>query len=145
VGLLFKRLTKLPAHYITAYPVVPALIFRTQVLPLSYQEILVTSLLTTQSGKCPGQEVYCHSNLSAISYNSSISGLSGNITVNGRPSYSCGSDSSSVLITGAGASWTSSRSSNALSKRGIGAGNDPGVDLNDPPYSIHNGTSIGRC
>ena len=33
----------------------------------------------------------------------------------------------------------SSSSSSALSKRGIGAGNQTDVDLNTPPYAIHNG------
>ncbi|KAJ6553086.1 glycosyl hydrolases family 31-domain-containing protein [Mycena capillaripes] len=55
-------------------------------------------------------------------YNSTISGPSGNITVNGTLTY------------GATASPLST-----LSKRGIGAGNQTGVDLNMPPYIIHNG------
>ncbi|KIP03540.1 glycoside hydrolase family 31 protein [Phlebiopsis gigantea 11061_1 CR5-6] len=55
-------------------------------------------------------------------YNATISGPSGNITVNGTLTYGVGVDSTS-----------------ALSKRGIGAGNQTGVDLNTPPYAIHNG------
>lgn len=56
-------------------------------------------------------------------YNSTISGPSGNITVNGTLTY------------GAGDSTTSG----ALAKRGVGAGQQPGVNLNNPPYTIHNG------
>ncbi|KAH8091383.1 glycosyl hydrolases family 31-domain-containing protein [Cristinia sonorae] len=52
-------------------------------------------------------------------YNSTISGPSGNITVNGTLTYGAGSSS--------------------LTKRGLGAGHQAGVDLNTPPYTIHNG------
>ncbi|KAJ7240162.1 glycosyl hydrolases family 31-domain-containing protein [Mycena haematopus] len=52
-------------------------------------------------------------------YNATISGPSGNITVNGTLTY------------GATAGST-------LSTRGIGAGNQTGVELNTPPYAIHN-------
>jgi alpha-glucosidase len=58
-------------------------------------------------------------NLGSTSYNSSVSGPSGNITVNGSLSYSC--------------------DSNSFTKRGVGAGNDSDVNLNEPPYAIHNG------
>lgn len=56
----------------------------------------------------------------SYSYNYTISGTSGNITVNGTLTYNATS-----LTT--------------LSKRGIGAGKQTGVDLNTPPYAIHNG------
>jgi hypothetical protein len=62
------------------------------------------------------------------SYNSSISGPSGNITVNG------------VLTCGATSTGNASSNSNVfLEQRGIGAGGQTGVDLNTPPYAIHNG------
>lgn len=54
------------------------------------------------------------------SYDYTISGTSGNITVNGTLTYG-------------------EKSSSTLSKRGIGAGKQVGVDLNTPPYAIHNG------
>ncbi|KAJ7318767.1 glycosyl hydrolases family 31-domain-containing protein [Mycena albidolilacea] len=54
-------------------------------------------------------------------YNATISGPSGNITVNGTLTYGA-TDSAS----------------NGLSARGIGAGNQTGVELNTPPYAIHN-------
>jgi alpha-glucosidase len=57
-------------------------------------------------------------------YNSTISGPSGNMTVNSTSTYAC-SDPSNSSVT--------------LSKRGIGAANQSGVDLNAPPYAIHNG------
>lgn len=52
-------------------------------------------------------------------YNSTISGPSGNITVNGT--------------------LTCTSAEPALAKRGLGAGKQSGVDLNTPPYAIHNG------
>ncbi|KAJ7120271.1 glycosyl hydrolases family 31-domain-containing protein [Mycena epipterygia] len=52
-------------------------------------------------------------------YNSTISGTSGNITVNG------------TLTFGATAAA-------ALAARGIGAGNQTGINFNTPPYAIHN-------
>lgn len=52
-------------------------------------------------------------------------GPSGNITINGTLTYDQNSlPSSSQAI---------------LHKRGVGAGNQAGVDLNYPPYHIHNG------
>ncbi|KIM86518.1 glycoside hydrolase family 31 protein [Piloderma croceum F 1598] len=57
-------------------------------------------------------------------YNSTISGPSGNMTVNSTSTYTCDSTNSSSIT---------------LSRRGIGAGNQSGVDLNAPPYPIHNG------
>jgi alpha-glucosidase len=56
-------------------------------------------------------------------YNSIISGPSGNITVNGTLTYGATAPSISKL-----------------SRRGVGAGNQTGVDLNMPPYAIHNGS-----
>jgi alpha-glucosidase len=53
-------------------------------------------------------------------YDPSVSGPSGNITVNGA--LTCINNSS--LST--------------LAKRGLGAGGEPGVNLNTPPYAIHN-------
>ncbi|KAH7909433.1 glycoside hydrolase family 31 protein [Hygrophoropsis aurantiaca] len=55
-------------------------------------------------------------------YNETISGPSGNMTVNGTSTDSC----------------TNGMSSMALIKRGVGAGDEPGVNLNTPPYAIHN-------
>ncbi|EIM91809.1 uncharacterized protein STEHIDRAFT_151169 [Stereum hirsutum FP-91666 SS1] len=60
-------------------------------------------------------------------YNSTISGPSGNITVNGTLTY------------GAGAAPFSEPAKRALGKRGLGAANETDVDLNNPPYTIHNG------
>ncbi|KAF5391185.1 hypothetical protein D9757_003120 [Collybiopsis confluens] len=54
-------------------------------------------------------------------YNSSISGPSGNITINGT--LTC--TNSSALV--------------GLSARGLGAGAQTGIDINAPPYAIHNG------
>jgi alpha-glucosidase len=53
-------------------------------------------------------------------YNATISGPSGNITVNGTLTYGA-------------------TAGPALAARGIGAGNQTGVELNTPPYAIHNG------
>ncbi|KAI0089781.1 glycosyl hydrolases family 31-domain-containing protein [Irpex rosettiformis] len=53
-------------------------------------------------------------------YNATISGPSGNITINGTLTFN-----QTVPRT--------------ITKRGIGAGNQNGVDLNTPPYAIHNG------
>lgn len=58
------------------------------------------------------------------SYNPAAFGPSGNITVNGTATFGCGATNNSEL---------------SLSKRGIGAGNESGVELNTPPYAIHNG------
>ncbi|KAJ6454358.1 glycosyl hydrolases family 31-domain-containing protein [Mycena sanguinolenta] len=57
-------------------------------------------------------------------YNSTISGTSGNITVNGTLTYGAGATTASLL--------------SRHSKRGVGAGGQTGVDLNAPPYAIHN-------
>ncbi|KAI0318301.1 glycosyl hydrolases family 31-domain-containing protein [Amylostereum chailletii] len=56
-------------------------------------------------------------------YNSTISGPSGNITVNDTLTYGAGNATSSPA---------------AVSKRGVGVPSYPGVDLNAPPYTIHN-------
>ena len=58
-----------------------------------------------------------------------MSGLSGNITVNG------------TLTFGAGDAGTVSAASRqyTLVKRGLGAANESNVDLSAPPYAIHNG------
>lgn len=58
------------------------------------------------------------------SYNSTIFGPSGNITVNGT--LTCRLD-------------TDATDSSSLRKRGLGAGKQQGVNLNTPPYAIHNG------
>ncbi|KAI0791893.1 glycosyl hydrolases family 31-domain-containing protein [Abortiporus biennis] len=54
-------------------------------------------------------------------YDSTKWGPSGNITINGTLTF--GSDTPTIK----------------LNKRGLGAGNQSGVDLNSPPYAIHNG------
>ncbi|RDB29943.1 Alpha-glucosidase [Hypsizygus marmoreus] len=54
-------------------------------------------------------------------YDPAISGPSGNITVNGTTT--CRPDSQAFTLV----------------RRGLGAGNQTGVDLNTPPYAIHNG------
>ncbi|KAH7923369.1 glycoside hydrolase family 31 protein [Leucogyrophana mollusca] len=55
-------------------------------------------------------------------YNETLSGPSGNMTVNGTSTDSC----------------TTGTMSMALAKRGVGAGDEPGVNINTPPYAIHN-------
>ena len=57
------------------------------------------------------------------SYNATVSGPSGNITVNG------------TLTFGA------EQISNTLVKRGLGAGDQGDIQINTPPYAIHNGES----
>ncbi|KAI0040571.1 glycoside hydrolase family 31 protein [Auriscalpium vulgare] len=61
-------------------------------------------------------------------YNSTISGPSGNVTVNGTLTYGAGQNTSSDTFV-----------PSTLLKRGLGAAGEPGVDLNVPPYAIHNG------
>ncbi|PPQ96096.1 hypothetical protein CVT26_004728 [Gymnopilus dilepis] len=76
-------------------------------------------------------EVYSHVLLpvdrkfdgAAQSYNSTMFGPSGNITINGT--LTCQPDP-----------WTAL---SIVSKRGLGAGKQRNVDLNTPPYAIHNG------
>jgi len=57
-------------------------------------------------------------------YHSTASGPSDNMTANGTATYACGTIN--------GAAFT-------LSKRGTGAGDQSGVEINTPPYAIHNG------
>ncbi|EJF58514.1 hypothetical protein DICSQDRAFT_172868 [Dichomitus squalens LYAD-421 SS1] len=57
-------------------------------------------------------------------YNATIWGPSGNITINGTLTF--GNNSAA----------------NALSKRGLGAAAESGVNLNTPPYAIHNADGI---
>ncbi|KAH9885439.1 glycosyl hydrolases family 31-domain-containing protein [Cubamyces lactineus] len=54
-------------------------------------------------------------------YNAAVWGPSGNMTINGTLTYN------------------NNVTSTTLSKRGLGAGGQKGVDLNSPPYAIHNG------
>ncbi|KAF8898025.1 glycosyl hydrolases family 31-domain-containing protein [Gymnopilus junonius] len=56
-------------------------------------------------------------------YNSTLSGPSGNVTVNGT--LTCQLDTSTAA--------------SIVSRRGLGAGKQRNVDLNTPPYAIHNG------
>lgn len=57
------------------------------------------------------------------SYNSTISGPSGNITVNGTLTCQLNTSTAASIV----------------SRRGLGAGKQRNVDLNTPPYAIHNG------
>ncbi|THH14082.1 hypothetical protein EW146_g6217 [Bondarzewia mesenterica] len=61
-------------------------------------------------------------------YNSTISGPSGNITVNGTLTFNAKQ-----------VSLSPSTKRGLLSKRGLGSANGSNIDLNDPPYAIHNG------
>jgi len=65
-------------------------------------------------------------NLDDCSYNLTLSGPSGNITVNGT--LTCQLDSLTTSVN--------------LKRRGLGAGKQNDVDLNEPPYAIHNGKSV---
>ncbi|KAG0697210.1 glycoside hydrolase family 31 protein [Suillus ampliporus] len=56
-------------------------------------------------------------------YNDTLWGPSGNMTINGTSTYSCGESSTSMTV---------------VEKRGVGSGAEQGVDLNSPPYAIHN-------
>ncbi|OSX68164.1 glycoside hydrolase family 31 protein [Postia placenta MAD-698-R-SB12] len=56
-----------------------------------------------------------------LPYNATIWGPSGNITINGTLTYGAG------------------ESASTLAKRGVGAGEQPYVNVNSPPYAIHNG------
>lgn len=64
------------------------------------------------------------------SYNSTLFGPSGNITVNG--SLTCLPETPEVADL-------------KISARGLGAGQQQGIDLNAPPYAIHNGESDASC
>lgn len=57
-------------------------------------------------------------------YNATIWGPSGNITINGTLTFGNASASAE----------------GAHAKRGLGAAAEPDVNLNSPPYAIHNGT-----
>ena len=59
-------------------------------------------------------------------YNATIWGPSGNITINGTLTYSGNSNTDGTLV-----------------KRGLGAGQEKQVNVNNPPYAIHNGTCRG--
>ncbi|KAJ8583907.1 hypothetical protein M405DRAFT_827759 [Rhizopogon salebrosus TDB-379] len=56
-------------------------------------------------------------------YNDTIWGPSGNMTINGTSTNSCAPGSTTMAV---------------VEKRGVGAGGQQGVDLNSPPYAIHN-------
>ncbi len=68
----------------------------------------------------------CDTN-SGFRYNSSISGPSGNITINGTLTFGQGTTSSGGDTP-------------QFTKRGLGAANESGdININTPPYAIHNG------
>ncbi|KAG2343401.1 glycoside hydrolase family 31 protein [Suillus weaverae] len=56
-------------------------------------------------------------------YNETLWGPSGNMTINGTSTYSCAANSTTMT---------------KIEKRGVGASSEEGVDLNSPPYAIHN-------
>ncbi|EMD41237.1 glycoside hydrolase family 31 protein [Gelatoporia subvermispora B] len=56
-------------------------------------------------------------------YNATISGPSGNITVNGTLTFDAGEVTTTSVLT----------------RRGLGEAVEKGVNLNDPPYALHNG------
>ncbi|KAG1879989.1 glycoside hydrolase family 31 protein [Suillus subluteus] len=56
-------------------------------------------------------------------YNETLWGPSGNMTINGTSTYSCAANSTTMTM---------------IEKRGVGASSEEGVDLNNPPYAIHN-------
>lgn len=64
------------------------------------------------------------------SYNETLWGPSGNITVNGT--LTCNLDT---------------LQQSTVTRRGLGAGSEPNVDLLNPPYAIHNGqpTNFRHC
>ncbi|KAI6138508.1 glycoside hydrolase family 31 protein [Pisolithus tinctorius] len=67
-------------------------------------------------------------------YNETVSGPSGNMTINGTSTYSC-SDAS-----GSGASVAVRTSARTRSVgTGIGAGEETGINVTYPPYATHNG------
>ena len=79
-----------------------------------------------------GSVPYCHKFCTQLisddySYNSTISGTSGNITVNGTLTFGAG-------LTPA-----------ALTKRSANTDSQAEINLNDPPYAIHNGQSSTAC
>ncbi|KAI5988848.1 glycoside hydrolase family 31 protein [Pisolithus orientalis] len=71
-------------------------------------------------------------------YNETVSGPSGNMTVNGTPTYSCSDMSgsrASVVVRTNTRTVTSARRSVGT---GIGAGGETGINVTYPPYAIHN-------
>lgn len=58
------------------------------------------------------------------SYNATIWGSSGNMTIDGVSTNSCTTNSTTTVA-----------------KRGIGAGQEAGVNITSPSYAIHNGNS----
>lgn len=64
----------------------------------------------------------------SLRYNSTISGPSGNLTVNGTLTYGAGAEP-----------FAEPARRFTISKRGLGEANETNVDLNNPPYTIHNG------
>ncbi|KIJ64020.1 glycoside hydrolase family 31 protein [Hydnomerulius pinastri MD-312] len=57
-----------------------------------------------------------------LSYNATIWGPSGNMTINGTSTNSCTTNAMTTTVT----------------KRGLGSGQEPGISINSPPYAIHN-------
>lgn len=60
------------------------------------------------------------------SYNATLWGSSGNMTINGVSTNSC----------------TTNSTTTSVAKRGVGARWEVGVNITNPPYAIHNGDSI---
>lgn len=69
-------------------------------------------------GRLPLQRIDCL----LLSYNETLWGPSGNMTINGTSTNSCPPGTTETL-----------------SKRGVGAGGESNVNLTSPPYAIHNG------
>ncbi|KAG6327535.1 hypothetical protein ID866_11554, partial [Astraeus odoratus] len=73
-------------------------------------------------------------------YNETLWGPSGNMTINGTSTYSCAGP---IVTTTAGVlkqkrMGLRTRAFNLKTRRGIGAGGETGIDVNSPPYAIHN-------
>ncbi|KAI6119733.1 glycoside hydrolase family 31 protein [Pisolithus croceorrhizus] len=71
-------------------------------------------------------------------YNETVSGPSGNMTVNGTSTYSC----SNVSGSGASVAMRAGASRRATMRgvgTGIGAGGETSINVTYPPYAIHNG------
>ncbi|KAF7313029.1 Glycoside hydrolase family 31 protein [Mycena kentingensis (nom. inval.)] len=69
-------------------------------------------------------------------YNATIWGPSGNITVNGTLTYSAPAPASPAIVARAAA--LPAMAAPAISARGIGGGNQSDIEVNAPPYAIHN-------
>ncbi|KAG2123725.1 glycosyl hydrolases family 31-domain-containing protein [Suillus cothurnatus] len=67
-------------------------------------------------------------------YNETIWGPSGNMTINGTSTYSCTTSSITTAVI----------EKRGVEERGVGAGGEQGVNLNTPPYAIHNGSFTRR-